>query len=266
MKSKLIPAVVITAVAIILVGSLLAPIIQDYDDDVKVVKNNVTNNLASVVGEDHTITYTSSTGALAIDGESITLTGQTGILCSNQMNIIYNTAPNLQLFSSQHTSGVVAISSDTTIEILGNKITITYATDTVEEYACDWIYIYDADGDYGIYRLYNQNKTVYLNDPNQMRGSNILTTTSDWFSFIGNDVKLAVGESPIVADVTTGEVSGTKDIVSVNIGGSGTGYTFDVDNSGTPYTVHPWIYVVPNEVVGYSEVNNQIIPLMYASP
>lgn len=266
MGLKIVPAIVITAVAVILVGALLMPVIQDYDDDVKVVKNNVTNNLASVVGEDHTITYTHSTGALSIDGEAVALTSQTGIICSNQMNIIYNTAPNLQLFSSQHTTGVVSITSDATIVIEGNKITITYSTDTVEEYSCDWIYLYDVDGDYGIYRLYNQNKTVYLNDLNQMYGSNILTTTNDWFSFVGKDVKLAVGESPIIADVTTGSVAGTNKIISVNIGSSGTGYQFDVDNSGEPYTVHPWIYVVPNEVVGYSDMNNQIVPLMYALP
>lgn len=266
MNNKLVPGIIMAAIAIILAGSLLVPIIQDYDDNAKVIKNNTTTNLAAVVGEDHEIVFDYDTGALTIDDADKTPTAQLGVIVSDQMNIIYNTTPNLQLFSSQHPTGVVSITSDATITIEDKKITITYATDTVEEYTCEWIYLYDANGDYGIYRLYNQSKTVYLNDLNQMHGSNILTTTSDWFAFTGKDVTLASSTETVTADVTTGEVTGTKDILSISIGGNGTGYSFDVDNSGTDYTVHPWIYVVPNEVTGYSEVDNTIVPLMHALP
>lgn len=266
MKNNLLTLVITLTIGIIFVGSLLAPVIQDYENDVKVVKNNTTTNLAAVVGEDHTIEFTYSTGALEIDGEAITAPAQLGVLVSDQINLIYNNTPNLQLFSSQHTTGIVTITSDTTVTIEGNTITITYGTDTEEEYTCEWIYLYDANGDYGIFRLYNANTTVYLNNINQLHGSNILVTTYDWFSFVGTDVTLAVADEDPVVDIVTGTVTGTNDIFSINIGGTGTGFSFDVDNSGTDYTVKPWIYVVPIEVSGYSDMNKELLPLMSALP
>lgn len=264
--SKLVGIVVLAAVSVILIGSVLMPVITDYDDDVKVVKNNTTSRLAALIGEDdHVITYTASTKALTIDGNDVTPTINRGVLYTDLFNILYQTIETNPLeFYNSDTKSRVVVTNDFTATVEGKNVNIKYGT-YEHDFECSWLYMMDDNGTYGMFNLYNVNTTIYVNSINDLYGSNVLVTTSDWFSYVGDKVSLVSG-TETTATVTTTEVTGTKDIVAINVGGNGTGYAFEVDNSGTPYTVHPWIVIAPIEVTGYSETNNAVVPLLYALP
>ena len=266
MENKLVTVTVLAAVAVIMIGALLMPIITDYDNDVKVVKNNTTSRLAALIGdEDHTITYTASTKALTIDGTDMTPTTNRGVLYTDLFNILYqiNETNPIEFYNSDTKSRVV-VSTDCTITITGKTVNVAYGTYD-HDFDCSWLYMMDNNGTFGMFNLYNLNTTLYINSLNDLHGSNVLVTTNDWFSYVGDKVTLISG-TDLTATVTTTPVSGTEDIVAISVGGNGTGYSFDVDNSGTPYTVHPWIVIAPIEVTGYSETNNAVIPLLYTLP
>lgn len=264
---KMITTVVLAAVAIILVGSFLMPIITDYDDDVKIVKNNTTTRLASAIDGEHTMTYDATTKAVVLDGETVTPSFNRGLLFTDLFNLLYQIgSPTVvQLYSSTNLSTTfITIEDNLTVTINGHNINVAYGTESLD-FECEWGYILDADGEFAMFQLWNNKQTIYVNSVDQICGANILVTTHDWFSYTGADVSLLSG-TDLTADVTTGTVAGTDDIVSIEIGANGTGYMFDVDNNGTPYTVHPWIAIVPLEVTGYSDTNKSILPIMYSIP
>lgn len=268
--NSMIMAIIGITVAIVVFSSVLVPIVGDYSNESKVVYNNPTTQVSKVVDGEHTITIDGTTLAVEIDDVDVTPTGNTALVMSSGYNLLYQKSDSqIQLYNyTTLNTGFLVLNGDVEMTLSETSASIEYgAVDsrTTLELETEWAYIYDTNGEYGLYRSYNQNKTLYVNSIDDIRGSNILLTTHDWFSYVGEDVELLSGDS-IKADYTLTPVSGMKDLYTISVGGTGTGYTFDVDNEGTPYTVHPWIIVAPIKVTAVSDVNAPVIPLVEIIP
>ena len=263
--------IVALVIGIILTTAAVIPLVNSYVDDTTDVYNNTNSTVSKLIGDsDYTITIDGTTYALEINDVDVTPTAQIGLVFTDLFNIVYNTSSGSQLFSSSdiaHTP--ITMTGDVTIEISGSDVTITYGTSTPQTevtFEIEWGYIYDLTGDYGMYRLYNTSKTIYVNSIDDICGANVLGTTSDWFIYEGANVRTLVSEESTTATYTLTEVSGYNDLYTLSVGSNGS-YAFVVDNNGSDYTVHPWIVIAPLEVTGHkpgSEYNSliAILPMM----
>lgn len=247
-----------------MVTTAVIPLAEDYTDSTRELYNNTANSMAIVGEGNHTIVANSTDMTLSIDGVSIVLTGSIAILMADQLNILYQNN-QIQLFSSDYVSGFRVLAGEITITITDNVVSVV-DTNIDTSYECEWIYLYDKDGKYGMVTAYNLSRTYYVNSIDDIRGSNLLVTTSDWFSYVGADVKLKSGGEVTNVQYTLDPVSGFTDLYTITVGSTGT-YAFDVDNSGNAYTVHPWIIVVPLEVTAHKPSSSfvglvSVIPLM----
>lgn len=251
MNNKIMTVIVSIALGTIVLGGVLMPVINDALDDSREIYNNSLVNLSSVIGEDLEVDVVDR--AITIDDASVSLPSTAGILmCTDKFNVIF-TDSQVQLFASG-IEGVKAITSFNCV--IDNQVaTIAYVHNDVPgsiEYVLDWGFIFDPDGDYGMVRYYNTNSTVKINNIDDLYGSNILSATNGWFSFHGKNV-VADGQS-LVAEYTLTPIDGYEGIYNINIGNLGTGYSFDfTDPNGTLHEIHPWVYVIPNEVIGYKD-------------
>lgn len=267
--TKSIPMLVVGIVVAVLISvCVLIPVIDTYTQDSKVVYNNPSATVSQVVDGEHTIFIDGTDMSVKIDDVATTIASNNALIMSDALNLLYQKSDSqVQLYSNQHLYTYQVLTGDVEITITADEIEIEYGDDDriTETYDTVWTYIYDPNGTYGLYRMYNQQKTLYVNSIDDIRGSNILVTTHDWFSYVGEDVTLLSG-TETTATYTLTPVSGMKDLYTISVGGTGTGYSFEVDNSGTPYTVHPWMAVAPLQVTAYSDMDSTIVPLLNIIP
>lgn len=253
-------------IGVIMVVTAIIPLTNDYTDSTKELYNNAATSMAIVGDGEHTIIADAANMTLTIDGIEYTPTENRAVLMSDEINVLFQKTSNqIQIYSSKYSAGLRTVTGTATITITDKSISFVDSTMN-DTYDCEWIYIFDQDGKYGMITLYNQAKTYYVNSINDVRGANILSATADWFSYEGADVKLESGSTVSNVSYTLTPVSGYTDLYQITLGSNGN-YSFEVDNSGTPYTVHPWVVVLPLEITAHkpgSEYNGlvSIIPLM----
>ena len=135
----------------------------------------------------------------------------------------------------------------------------------------DWLFYANTTGDYRNMHITEDSK-IYLNDVNQMYGTNWIVTTISMYSFHGLDVKeWVVGESApneikATAQLTPADNKGVYELTLKTVNSD---YSIIVDNSGEDYTVSPWNVIVPAKVIGEKMTNGivynalfGVIPLM----
>lgn len=267
MENKLIPTIVLSAVVVILIGSLLIPIIDDYSDDTKVEHNNTGYALTKMTDvSDLTVTYEYSTKELSKDGEvAYTLTsGFVPLVITDKFVMVGSISADNTMING--TDGKATnITNDVSIVFSDGDATVTYGTTERSFTDIGWCFVVDPAGDYGVASKAASVGTVYYNNIDQLYGSNWIDTTSEWFSFNGTNVK--VGGETIQASVTEHTVTDAADIFYTTIGGGSTGeYYFTVDNNGTDYDVHPRFYVCPITVEGHSESILANLGLLFVIP
>lgn len=252
-------------VGLIVLVTALVPIIDVSTDDYRELYNNSSANLSSVLMDDMDIQIEDD--KVTVNGDDIALSSPTGLRIVTDSFHVIETGSNLE-FAYKGNNNLTLVST-ITIAVNDSVASVTY-TDTSSNsgnlsFPIEWGFVIDPNGDYGLLRYYDLNRTIYIKDINELYGSNRLVTTNSWFSFHGADV--TIGDSTkVVADYALQDINGYEGAYRINIGQTGTGYTFTIDNNGEPYVIHPWIYVAPNEVVAYKTGTSIVIPMLFVLP
>lgn len=222
MNTKIVGLIVGLAVAILLVGSLLMPVINDYNDTTMIKYNNAEDTLSKVETE------VSEVEVESFDPLTITVNGE-----------IYNGDANKILFMSDKVlingylsdiamhidngdgtmtnyAGLSALKfivdgQSNTITVYFSNASVTDQTITVN-YG-DWGYCMDPVGDYSAIVVW-RNVTVYLNDLDQMHLVNSRYTGA-YVSGTGDQVR--IGTETQTATVKTNTIDNVENLIYLNL-------------------------------------------------
>lgn len=250
--NKIIGVLLGATIGVMMLGLVLAPVISDAIDDTGEKYNNAAGILSKVYdGETIVIDVDVETGAISVNGETASSAGlavvaDKFVVTSSAGSILYNSI-----------DGTTERTTDLSISINANVATIDGTT-----YDLDWCFYANPDGDYRMYPNASANRDIYVNSIDQIYGSNWITSTGKWFSFHGDDV-LINGDTAVKAQYTLDPVDGYSNLYTIKIGGGSEGeYTF-MDGD---YQVFPRFWVMPHEVVGYSDSENSYVSILGAIP
>lgn len=274
-KNKTIAMVITAAVAIIMVGSLLMPIINDAIDDSKVYYNNeygpyaqvvdgesVTINISTTIGTAGTTTYT-------VNGESVIVPqGPRAILIAENLTVFQNYSNGIAINGVDSNGDLISSNanwSNASITIDGNTISYTATLDdaTISKVVVnEWAFYRSNEGDYRIIDFVGSSVTVYVNDLTQVYGSNRIGTTGEFFRFNGTDVKISKSVDGVTttrnATATVQTTDVMDDVISFKVDPSretSSSFKFITDNNGEDYDVYPYYMIVPASVYGQTETN-----------
>lgn len=264
-KNKLLTLVITLTVGIILAGSLLVPVVDDYSSTYKDVKNNASGYMADAFTSPGTLVVDTTSGSTVVtwDGESIGVT--TGVYSISDKFVVYGSNGTTRYSDVDGAVSNISPATTITVTFSDNSATVEYG-EINKSFDLSWAFI--RTGSNGPYIAYSPAATTfdhYLNSMDQLWGSNWIDTTSQWFSYHGSNV-LVDGE-PVTAEYTLNKVSGYEDLYTLKIGGGAASeYGFIVDNDGTDYTVHPRFTVVPAQITAVKEGSTGILSLLGAIP
>lgn len=256
MKNKLLSVAIMATLTVILLGSLLVPIIDDYENkNVHTYTNSGVRASFMDVQDAHSITI--SGGTLTIDGTTTSVPSYQIALASDKFNARFYTDG----FSVNCTQGAFG-SMDVTIE--EGKFSGTIGTKTYTDEPLTYLAVPDSEGEFVMTYADTYDRSIYLNDPaQQFYSANWITTTSQWFSYYQGTLTVAGTENDTMSFNGT-QVDADTEVYKYTSAGD---ITFIVDNSGTDYTVHPFVCVVPRTVTGMTlSADHAVIPLLYAIP
>ena len=256
--------IVALVIGIIMVTAVIVPLTESYTDNNTTAYNTSSGILSKISqDEEHTVVYTTTDKNVTVDG-TVVVTGNSRIICMTDQFILYS--GDTVLWNDIDNTNI-STTGDITVEIDGSDISVTDSADTPEsrDYTVNWCFIPALVGDYKLIGNATSAVSVYLNSADQIYGSNWLSTTSEWFSFVGTTV--TIGDETIEADLNLTPVSGVSDVYTAMVGGGANGeYTFVVDNNGADYTVHPRFYAVPASVSGVNDDAKTYVSLVAIIP
>lgn len=266
-KGKLIPMVVMAAVAVIMVGSVLVPIVNDSTNDYR-----VTNGFGNLVSLDEN---KSDTINCVVDDSGIDVNGKKwtrGDITYNWTcpivadSLVIKTLITGSAASTQFACIVEGVSTivSTGINVLsleasgGNAtITIEYTDTSTPDLSItvpyNWIAYFDNNGDHVVQTLPwtgTFNYLAYYNDLNDLRGADY--KSGAFYSYVGD--KVTYGTTEYTATATTASVD---DVVNVSY----------MDNDGANFTfnsIYIGVIIAPLTVYGTTETMDQYVPLFGA--
>lgn len=256
MNNKLLSVAIMATLTVILLGSVLVPIIEDYENEnVHTYTNSGVRASLMDVQDAHTITI--SSGTLTIDGTTTSVPNYQIALASDKFNARFFT-DGFSINCTQGSFGALNIAID------DGKFSGTIGTKTYTDEPLSYLAVPDADGEFVMLYADTYDRSIYLNDPaKQFYSANWITTTSQWFSYYQGTLTVAGAENDTMSFNGTQVDADTEVYKYTNAGD----ITFVVDNSGTDYTVHPFVCVVPRTVTGMTlTADHAVIPLLYAIP
>lgn len=278
MDNKIIGLLIGLAVGVLLVGSVLAPIVNDAMDDEKTIyNNNITNDPTLYVDRDMTtsyvIEYVPGNNYITIDGKDLSISTYGG-------NVIWSSAGYLlastDVSTVTHYYGYIVDSTgvhngvDTTTKIVVNvvndDITITFqgTGTTYNLNDCDWI-AYPSEK--GTHKMTTSNRTlpIYVNSIDDVLGTFYVNTqTYGLVSFIGENGTRANGDS--VKMVVNAVENDTYRDLYVLAGGTSVYIDPAVLVNSNGSNVIPMSYLVPYEVETSTETGYSIIALYATIP
>lgn len=249
-----IKSVVLIAVAIILVGSFLVPVIDDLIDDSTISYVNSDKNTAKQIADDD-VTITVADGTLSVGTEAVSIVAGP-ILMSDTLAIYYN-GTTFNAFGVVSGSGVQIqnmVGFTTTIDASESTVSVsdvtysggtTGAGNTFDDYS--WLYHVATEGDYNLVLATATATTYYLESNDQIRGA--LFASGSLYTTIGDTVyKNGADDSTDTLTFTTNDVAKVDTIRSVTVTNSYTSSGLALNyNSGASNASINWI-VVPHEV------------------
>lgn len=251
---KIVTVAIGIVVVVVLMGGVLMPALSLADDAVTTEYNQPTNSQKMLLDEtaafNGSMVY--SNGTLTIgDNTYAHPTSYTAIMILSDQFVFYTAADgngfvNYYKSDTQKAAGFYT-QNDITFTIADKAVTIT-STDSsnnaisISE-TISWIaYRDDSGGHAASFFATNTNNTLYFEDIDQIRSANSISTTGDWFSMVGDDVKLNNTTDVELDNTSTADSNGVYGATISRTAGT---ISFDVDNSGVDYTVHPWVWLVP---------------------
>lgn len=264
MNMKDLPTIVTSIIVgmIILLG-VFVPVVVNSTEEYVEMYNNTSNSLSSIFEEDVELTLNGRD--LEINGQSLAFSNTSSIIISDSFNL-FSSDENTIEYASIDVHPYVAITS-ATINIVDSHAIVSIVNtndETIsEEFDIEWGFVFNPDGDYSMYRVFNNATTITLNNIDQMYCSNYFAPIESWYSAHGTDV--TVGDTSIQATFDKINVGGYVGGFQVRLGGTGD-YQFVVDGSDNSSTVHPWVFVVPKEVVLIKEGTEVIYTMLSLLP
>lgn len=190
---KLVMIAITAAVSIILVGSLLVPVIQGFNESTEITKTNTVNNsnlmtyTEDLTDLDVSITWTGGTNYVMNGDKRVSLSPyNSGVIVSDKGSVLFTsniTGINIRTPSdTASTDGQNIAASSCTVEITGNDATITYVdssdqTVTVNFTDMSWVAFADSEGNYRQLQKTSE-KEIYLNDQSHLFGTSWVTASS----------------------------------------------------------------------------------------
>ena len=265
MSNKLIPLILALVVGIILTGSMLVPIVNEFADDQKAVYNNSTGYMANAMDGDGVLVVDTTSGSTVVTFNDVVVPITTGIYAQSDKFVVFGSSGTTRLNDTDGAVSNISPATTLTITFTSGSATLAYG-DVEKTYELGWAFVCSgSDGAYRSYSTQNSTATYYLNNIDQLYGSNWITTTSEWFSYHGANV--IVGDEQITANYTLNEVSGYTNLYTLKIGGgSASEYNFVVDNDGEDYTVNPRFMIVPASITAIKEDGAAALALIEALP
>lgn len=276
MKNNLIGILIGAVVGIILIGSLLAPVIQDFEkDNTYTYTNGTENNVlrATYVEVDPAKTYTilyNDTIKISVDGTVYDATGHAYdiVFASDVLNLRPVTQSTTTLTSIDGSRNIIPTSDENPLSmsmtIVDGVASITAKVSNNTTYTLEapitWFAYYNPDGDSVIGQATSGSTVYYYKDINSVKGANWISTTSEWYSFTGTDV-LVDGEATTADLVNVQDLPGEAHSFKFTNSSATSDYTFVVDNSGEDYTVAPYVYVTDYSFTTISEQDSTIATL-----
>lgn len=278
MENKgLLAAVISATVAIILIGSMLAPIIAGLSDTPLTVSNDINRPATLIDANDDVnivIELGYSTPFFKINGVDVIrdeVNTWYYVLASDGFSINYHWLESSPMivhnnYGQVSNAGVsTVVTTDLTITISQGNINITYGNNSFDR-TFTWASYIDPFGD-GLYQNYFAYSgipmtNVYFKNVNDLRGaSTSYVTPNVYYAFVGDSVRLNPNNADNVSGMATATIFSQKyldsDIRVLEFGRPGGGYSFEyLDN-----TIHTWSLVVPTEITG---VNSPVGGAAYA--
>ena len=271
MKTNLLTLVITLTLGIILTGSLLMPVLDDYEDST--YENYTYGGTflgADIGGEDTTITadlsLSSNTYTVTVNGEDITSL----IPANGNQPILMWTEGLIQVAGTNGTDGVLkayfhdttsntnkAISNATHIQVSTASGVLTAiltvgGTDTTYTSDFDWIGYADEDGKQKMI-LRDTTKPIYFTNVNQIY-------VAGWTQ---NAVVSSVGEELTI----TGSVTGSMTITKTDLGnGAYSTLSTDIDYTINNTAWNPLYLIIPGEVSVQIEGTGVYVSLLSAIP
>lgn len=273
MDSKPITIVISITIAVIMVGALLVPIINDsVDDGFKTKINNSSSYYRASTNEDYRVV--ADTDGIDFTVNDVRYEVAYGV--SSQIitadNFIFRMSQDPSIRIQYFKDGTYTdVSNITSIDVLvtSESVNGTYTTANGTEsidIPINWGFVV-SDSETADYVYYNAfyEHTISINDVSQVYGSNNIETTGEFFSFNGRNLYVN-GVKNETIDYELTKVSGYTDYYTFVYSNSGDGLTFDVDNNGSEYTVRPYYIIVPKVIYATPNENDSSIHLLYAIP
>lgn len=261
--NKLLTLTITTAIAVVVLATVLMPVLQDYEDGVTKTYSNV-GAKASAISEDVTITY---------DGTTLTVGDDTSFsgfvpMMSDAAALNFNgskTNLSLAIFDTANYSALTSLTL--AFDVSEKTATGTYTNSSQTTAAAisftwsDWCFIYDADGDY-VTNYYTSSSTdtpVYFSDITEVHAYKWVST-SEYYTFSGTAVS---GSETGTADLDATAVSGVEDVSYFNQRYNLSGLSYTNESSTTIYA--PYVCAKAT-VSGMSEADDRYVNLFAVIP
>ena len=259
MNTKIVTMVVGIFVAITLVAGLVIPAIAMADDAVTTDYKQPTASIPMTLDENgasysNTITFSKADMEYTIGDKTYAIPNYTAIAVMTDQFVAY-TASNGEIFvnfwndalqkgiSYQGAKAATLTIADGVASLSFILADNTESTATMEQIS--WIAYRDNDGKYAAsYFATYTTEYVYYENINQIRAVNYIQTTNGWFSMVGDKVLVNNTDEISIDNTATADSNGVYKAAISRTAGS---ITFDVDNNGADYTVHPWIWLIPQD-------------------
>lgn len=271
-SNKLVPVFIALAISTILIGSVLVPVIDDaINDEFKTVVNNEFTYYRSMADGDTIIVSDATATTFTVNGESASVPTGTASQVITSDSLVFS----MNREKSTHTVYVLIdgvpyqyVATMVNLTVSKDKIigTVTTADNTVSiNVPITWAFTYSTGAsDWVQYNAYG-NRSIAINDIDQLYGANWISTTSGFFAFHGDNLKVnGIVNDTIVFNPE--KQSGYADYYILTYTSDGDNTSFVVDNSGEDYTVHPYYLITPKSIMVTEEKDAGTVAILAAIP
>lgn len=266
MNSKIVGLLIGVAVAVLMVGTVLAPVISDASDGQRTIFNNATGQYSSIVDDSLEISYTfdseNKTYEYIANGENVSLKpGQDVIFvtdtCLFKMGVINN--PSNYIVYYDGSSHIIHNIKSLTVSASGSTSSLNWVTSAningSAELGYSWGFYATSVGDH---RAIIGNETIYYHDIDDIYGSYWYGTGSAFVTYNGENA--IYNGNPATIEYNSSPVNGVIDVYSTTISENsltGIAVSYDDVDIGTN------VAIVPDKVIGdKSEHSDSIVAIL----
>lgn len=266
MNSKIVGLLIGVAVAVLMVGTVLAPVISDASDGQRTIFNNANGQYSSIVGDSLEISYTfdseNKTYEYIANGENISLrVGQDVVFitdtCLFKMGVVNN--PSNYIVYYDGSSHIIQNIKSLTVSASGGISSLNWVTSSGANGSAEldhsWGFYATSVGDH---RAIFGSETIYYHDIGDIYGSYWHSTGAAFVSYNGENA--TYNGNPATVEYNSSPVNGVVDVYSTTISeNSLTGIS--VSYGDVDFGVN--VAIVPDKVIGdKTEFSDSVVAIL----